>query len=87
MRDVISSGDIIVSNQVSVLEFIFLNMAYAPTFTAVCREANTGKYGLRKVGLLELPFFAMGIKFPVEVKEGSSNFFTDLAALKASLYV
>ena len=59
-------------------------MKYSPLFTAVCSKA--GKFGLRKIGILELPFYAMGIKFPQEVKESDTNFFTDISVLKASQY-
>lgn len=64
MNDVIGAGDVIISNHVSILEFLFLEMAYSPCFTAVCFDPETKKHGLRKLGMLELPFFAMGIKFP-----------------------
>ena len=61
-----------------------MEMAYGPVFTAVA--TRNGKYGLRKIGFFELPFYAMGIKFPrEELKE--TNFFTDIEALRASLYV
>ena len=68
----------------SFLEFIFLEMAYGPVFTAVA--TRNGKYGLRKIGMFELPFYAIGIKFPRE-ELNEANFFTDIGALKASLYV
>jgi hypothetical protein len=67
VRDVIREGDVILSNQVSLLEFIFFEMAYSPMFTAIARRAQDGRYGLRKIGMLELPLYAMGIKFPTEV--------------------
>jgi len=47
---------------VSLLDFVYLEMTYSPVFTAVATDGQ--KFGLRRVGLLELPFFAMGIKFP-----------------------
>lgn len=74
----------IVSNQVSFLEFIFLEMAYGPVFTAIA--TRNGKYGLRKIGMFELPFYAIGIKFPRE-ELNEANFFTDITALRNSLYV
>jgi hypothetical protein len=82
---VIEAGDVIVSNQVSLLEWLFLEMAYSPCFTAVC--IKDGRYGLRKVGMLEAPFYAIGLKFPREVSESENNFFTDIAALRDSQYV
>ena len=84
VRDVIGQTDIIVSNQVSMLDFIFMEMAYAPVFTAVC--TRNGKYGLRKIGMLELPWYAMGIKLPRE-ELNDKSFFTDLQELRDSLYV
>jgi len=84
VKDVIKSGDVIITNQISLLEFIYLEMKYSPLFTAVCYKA--GKFGLRRIGILELPFYAMGIKFPQEVKESDTNFFTDISVLKASQY-
>ena len=85
VNDKISNQDVIVSNQVSFLEYIFLEMAYGPVFTQIAFKG--GKYGVRKVGMLELPFIAIGLKFPKEVKETDTNFFVDLKALRDSLYV
>jgi 1-acyl-sn-glycerol-3-phosphate acyltransferase len=86
VRDIVGGGDVIISNQVSFLEFIFMEMAYSPCFTAVARNKKTGKFGLRKIGMFELPFFAIGIKFPRDV-EDDANFYTSLKALRDSQYV
>lgn len=64
-----------------------MEMAYSPTFTALCKGEKSGKYGFRKLGMFEVPFYAMGIKFPETVRETDGNFFTDLRALKDSQYV
>ena len=62
-----------------------MEMAYGPVFTKVA--VRGGKQGFRVLGMLEIIREAMGLRFPVEVKEGDTNFYTDLAALRASLYV
>lgn len=80
MRDVIQSGDLILSNQTSVLDFLFLEFAYSPVFTAIAFDSETGQVGLRKVGMFETLTFALGLKFPTEV-QATNNFFTDLKQL------
>lgn len=73
------TGDVIISNNVCVADFIFLEMAYSPLFTAVAINKDTGKFGFRKLGLFETLTHAMGIKFPKEVE--SSQFYDDLKIL------
>ena len=58
----IGAGDVLLCNQVSLRDFVYLEMTYSPVFTAVATDGK--RFGLRRIGLLELPFFAMGIKFP-----------------------
>lgn len=62
-------------------------MAYSPLFTTVCFDPKSNKYGFRKLSLVEIPFYAIGIKFPTELNEKDGNFFTDLRALRDSQYV
>ncbi|CDW91471.1 UNKNOWN [Stylonychia lemnae] len=83
--DKITSNDVIICNNVSLIDYLFLEMAYAPLFTAVAVNKQTGKYGFRKLSMLEIPFHAIGIKFPQEVD--SSQCFESLLALKNSCYV
>lgn len=86
MVDRVQSGDVIVSNQVSgVLEWVFMEMVYGPVFTGVA--TRSGRYGVRKLGLVDIVGHAMGIRFPQEVKENDPNFYTDLTTLRDSLYV
>lgn len=54
----------IISNNVSLLDYLFLEMAYSPLYTAVAINKSNGKYGFRKLSLLEIPLHAIGIKFP-----------------------
>ena len=75
----------IICNNVSVLDYLFLEMAYAPLYTAVAINRESGKYGFRKVALWEIVFYAMGIKFPQEV--GRAQFYDNLQALRDSCYV
>ena len=56
-------------NQVSVLDYIFLEVGYSPLFTAVCQNKDTGKYGFRKLGFFEVPLYALGLKFPTKVDD------------------
>lgn len=58
---------------------------YGPVFTQIAHK--NGKFGLRKLGLFEIPFAAIGLKFPQEVNGDDANFYSDLIALKNSLYV
>jgi hypothetical protein len=83
--DKISSEDVIICNNVSFLEYIFLEKAYGPVFTQVA--SKNGVFGLRKLGLFEVPFAAIGLKFPPEVNAQDPNFYTDLKDLRNSLYV
>jgi hypothetical protein len=62
-------------------------MAYSPLFTTVCFDPKSNRFGFRKLALLEIPLYAMGIKFPSELNENDGNFFTDLRALRDSQYV
>ena len=85
--DKIKTGgeDVIISNHVSFLEYIFLEKQYGPIFTQIA--SKNGKFGLRKLGLFEIPLAAIGLRFPPEVNATDANFFTDIKALRASLYV
>jgi hypothetical protein len=65
--DKITANDVIISNNVSLIDYLYLELAYSPIFTAVAINKQTGKYGFRKLSLLEIPFHAIGIKFPQEV--------------------
>ena len=85
VNDQVGTRDVIVCNQVSFLEYIFLEKEYGPVFTQVA--SKNGRFGLRKLGLFEIPLAAIGLRFPPEVKEDDKNFFTDLGELRASLYV
>lgn len=85
MSDQVGTRDVIVCNQVSFLEYIFLEMEYGPVFTQAA--SKNGRFGLRKLGLIEIPLAAIGLRFPPEVKDDDKNFFTDLKELRASLYV
>jgi len=85
VNDKVGTMDVIVCNQVSFLEYIFLEKEYGPVFTQVA--SKNGRFGLRKLGLFEIPLAAIGLRFPPEVKEDDKNFFTDLGELRASLYV
>ena len=83
--DKIGSEDVIISNNVSFLDYIFLEKEYGPVFTQIA--SKNGRYGLRKLGLFEIPLAAMGLRFPPEVKDIDANFYTDVQALRDSLYV
>jgi hypothetical protein len=85
VNDKVGTRDVIVCNQVSFLEYIFLEKEYGPVFTQVA--SKNGRFGFRKLGLFEIPLAAIGLRFPPEVKEDDKNFFTDLGELRASLYV
>ncbi len=63
VKDTIAKGDVIIANSICAIDYIFLEMAYSPTYTAVCFN-DKGKYGLRKVGIFEVLGQAIGIKFP-----------------------
>ncbi len=78
VKDVIRRGDVLLCNQVSLLDFIFLEMNYSPIFTAVCFDGK--RYGLRRIGMFELPFYAMGVKFPRTVSDG--QLITDIEAVR-----
>jgi 1-acyl-sn-glycerol-3-phosphate acyltransferase len=82
---VIGSEDVIISNHVSFLEYIFLEKQYSPIFTQIAER--DGKFGLRKLGLFEIPLAAMGLRFPPEVNAEEANFYSSLTDLRASLYV
>ena len=45
-------------------------------------DAQTKKHGFRKLGVLEVPFHAMGLRFPLEV--ASNKVFDDLLAMRES---
>ena len=62
-------------------------MAYSPTFAALCRGQESGRYGFRKLGMLEIVTYAIGIKFPKDVRENSGHFFTDLKQMRDSQYI
>lgn len=69
----------IICNNVCLIDYLYLELSYAPLFTAVAINKKTGKFGFRKLGLLEIPFYAMGLKFPQEVDDG--QMFEDLHSL------
>ena len=72
-------------NNSSVLDYIYLEMAYSPLFTAVCQHKDTQKFGFRKLGFFEIIPYAMGLKFPIQV--GQNELFDDLKKLRDSQYV
>ena len=67
VRDKIENGDVIISNNVSLLDYLYLEIQYSPLFTAVAINKETGNYGFRKLSIIEILTHAIGIKFPKEV--------------------
>jgi 1-acyl-sn-glycerol-3-phosphate acyltransferase len=84
VTDKIKSGDIILCNNACFIDYLFLEMAYSPLFTAVAINRENGKLGLRKLGMLEIMMHAIGIKFPQEVNP--AHCYTDLTTLLNSQY-
>ena len=68
VNDQTQNGDIILANNVSMIDIFYLERQYQPLFTAVCFNPDTKKYGLRKVGFLEMIKFTIGISFPSETR-------------------
>lgn len=64
VQDRVKSGDVIICNNVSFIDYLFLELSYAPLYTAVAINRQTGKFGIRKLGVLEITGHAIGIKFP-----------------------
>jgi hypothetical protein len=62
--DIISGGDIILSNNVCLTDYLFLEMKYSPVFTTVAINRETNLHGIRILGLFEILTHAIGIKFP-----------------------
>jgi len=56
VKDKVGARDVIVCNQVSFLEYIFLEKEYGPAFTQVAYK--NGRFGFRKLGLFEIPMAA-----------------------------
>ena len=67
VRDQVVSGDVIICNNASLIDYVYLELSYSPLFTTVAINAETKKHGFRKLAAWEIPFYAMGIKFPSEV--------------------
>eukprot|EP00347_Sterkiella_histriomuscorum_P002985 403366042 len=82
VKDTISGGDIIISNNVSLIDYLFLELCYAPLYTQVAINRQSGKFGFRVIGMLEVLRCAIGIRFPQEVDNGS--FYDNLETLIAS---
>jgi len=85
VNDNVKAGDVIICNNTSIIDFIYLELAYSPLFTVVAIDEVTKKHGFRKLSLLEIPFHAMGLKFPSEV--ASNKVYDDLLAMRESQYV
>ena len=64
MKDVIASGDIIISNSLSFLDYIFLETKYSPLFTTLAFNKSSGELGLTTLSFFSVISHAMGIKFP-----------------------
>lgn len=64
MNDVTGGQDIILTNRASLLDYLFLNMAYQPVFTKIVRNPKTKKLVLQEVSGWKLLKQAFGIEFP-----------------------
>ena len=56
--------NILLCNETCVIQYIYLMEAYAPLFVTMDIDEKTGKGGLRALGMFEVVFRAMGIRFP-----------------------
>ena len=61
---------LIVANDTSLLEFLWLQVTFSPVFVVMDFDEKTKKAGLRPVGRLELIKRACGITFPARVDGG-----------------
>lgn len=85
VRDQVNSGDVIICNNASLIDYVYLELSYSPLFTTVAINAETKKHGFRKLAAWEIPFYAMGIMFPSEV--APNYIYDDLEKLRDSQYV
>lgn len=63
----VADGDVILSTQAALIEYVYLTHLYSPVFTAVAIDEDTGDHGFRVLSGLGLVGHAMGIRHPIKV--------------------
>ena len=59
-----NEATLIIANDTSVLEFLWLQVSYSPVYVTMDYDVKSGKAGLRPIGRGELIHRACGINFP-----------------------
>ena len=80
-----SEPTLIVANDTSVLQYLWLQVTFSPVYVVMDFNDKTNKAGLRPVGRLELIKRACGITFPAKVDGGL--LFKSFKEVREAMYV